>query len=112
MTFSSPVANSLGRPPSGTRPRQGGQRVENEPVDLPAGLLATKLRPPAPRPDAVPRPGLVAGLRAGLNGPLVLLAASAGYGKTTLLTQWLAALDPQSASVAWLSLEAGDDDPP
>jgi LuxR family maltose regulon positive regulatory protein len=41
---------------------------------------------------------------------LVLVAAPAGIGKTTLVTQWLARQEPQAA-VAWLSLDAGDSDP-
>jgi LuxR family maltose regulon positive regulatory protein len=77
----------------------------------PLGLVATKLRPPAPRRDVVPRPALLSALEEGVSGRLVLLAASAGFGKTTLLTQWLASPDPRAATTAWVSLDAADSDP-
>jgi LuxR family maltose regulon positive regulatory protein len=41
---------------------------------------------------------------------MTLIAASAGYGKTTVVTQWLA-LPSQPANIAWISLEASDNDP-
>jgi LuxR family transcriptional regulator, maltose regulon positive regulatory protein len=77
-------------------------------------LLATKLYIPPPRPNAVPRPRLVARLNAGLGHDqgagrkLTLISAAAGFGKTTLLSAWVA--DCQ-LPVAWLSLDAGDSDP-
>ncbi|MET0414696.1 MAG: LuxR C-terminal-related transcriptional regulator [Actinoplanes sp.] len=80
-------------------------------MGLPSDLLATKLLPPAPRPGAVPRPVLLSGLSAGLAGPLVLVAAAAGFGKTALLSQWLASGDPRAAGAAWVSLDAGDSEP-
>src|SRR5688572_2470134 len=43
--------------------------------------------------------------------PLVLVSAPAGFGKTTLLTEWLAAARTDGALVAWLSLDQRDDDP-
>ncbi len=75
-------------------------------------VLATKLHVPAPRPQAVPRPHLVArlnaGLNAGLHRKLTLLSASAGFGKSTLVSEWLAAC---GRPAAWLSLDEGDNDP-
>src|SRR5947209_11228940 len=70
-------------------------------------LLVTKLALPPVRADLVPRPRLVNQLQPGIQRPLTLIAAPAGFGKTTLLSTWL-----QSApvSVAWVSLESGDDD--
>ena len=56
-----------------------------------APLLATKLYIPAPRPQLVPRPRLLERLQAGWQGKLTLIAAPAGFGKTTLLSAWLAA---------------------
>lgn len=73
-------------------------------------LLAAKFhRPAAPR-HAVPRPALVARLNDGLAAGrvLTLLAAPAGYGKTTLAAEWVAGLD---RPVAWLALDEADDDP-
>src|SRR5207302_9707669 len=71
-------------------------------------LLATKLHPPLPRAHLVRRPHLAARLTQGVMGPLTLVSAPAGFGKTTLLAQWLAESD---MPVAWLSLEAEDNDP-
>jgi LuxR family maltose regulon positive regulatory protein len=108
-------------------------------------LLATKLYIPPVRPELVTRPRLVERLNAGLFGPnaslsegrglqkglrfarkLTLISAPAGFGKTTLLSEWVAdfGLTPAGGKpeskvqdqeskirVAWLSLDAGDNDP-
>ncbi|HEX6736733.1 MAG TPA: tetratricopeptide repeat protein, partial [Vicinamibacteria bacterium] len=79
---------------------------------LPAeGLLRTKLYIPPPRPDLVPRPRLLGRLEAGLRGRLTLLAAPAGSGKTTLLSAWRAQPSGSAVPLAWVSLDAGDNDP-
>jgi ATP/maltotriose-dependent transcriptional regulator MalT len=71
-------------------------------------LIKTKLFIPRPRQILVSRPRLTERLNAGLNKKLTLLAAPAGYGKTTLLSEWI----PQSPRcVTWLSLDDGDNDP-
>lgn len=71
-------------------------------------LLAARLHLPRPRVQLVARAHLVKQLQAGLTGALTLVSAPAGFGKTTLLAQWLARSD---TPVAWLSLEAEDNDP-
>src|SRR5829696_206098 len=71
-------------------------------------ILATKLYVPPPRPEAVPRPHLIERLNEGLHRRLILVCAPAGFGKTTLLSEWVATL-PRPA--AWLSLDEGDNDP-
>jgi LuxR family transcriptional regulator, maltose regulon positive regulatory protein len=71
-------------------------------------LLATKLHLPGPRPGQVPRPRLTARLDEGLARGLILAAAPAGYGKTVLLADWARC---GGHPVAWLSLDAGDNDP-
>jgi len=71
-------------------------------------LLATKLHFPGPRPDLVARQRLTARLDEGLAGGLVLVCAPAGYGKTVLLADWARRA---GHPVAWLSLDAGDNDP-
>ena len=71
-------------------------------------LLATKLYRPAPRPNAVLRPHLIARLNVGLHRKLTLIAAPAGFGKTTLVSAWIAGC---GRPAAWLSLDAGDSDP-
>ncbi|MFZ1629066.1 MAG: LuxR family transcriptional regulator, partial [Anaerolineae bacterium] len=95
-------------------------------------VLATKLYIPPPRPKVVLRPRLIARLNEGLHGKLTLISAPAGFGKTTLVSEWvnnlrftsddfrldaanggeIVNLKSQIANrVAWLSLDAGDSDP-
>ena len=71
-------------------------------------LLASKLFVPQLRPNRVPRPRLVARLSQGLTGKLTLVSAPAGFGKTTLVADWL-----QQAGwpFTWLSLDEGDNEP-
>ncbi len=80
---------------------------------MPVPLLATKLFVPPPRAALVARPRLVERLNAGLDRRLTLVSAPAGYGKTTLVADWLhdrgqAALSRQ---IAWLTLDENDNDP-
>jgi LuxR family transcriptional regulator, maltose regulon positive regulatory protein len=73
-------------------------------------LLETKLQPPPLRPSAVERVRLLD--RLGREGvpKLVLVSAPPGFGKSTLVTQWIASLRVQ-ASLAWVSLGPEDADP-
>jgi len=71
-------------------------------------LLATKLHMPRPRPGFVPRPRLAERLDDGLAQGLVLVCAPAGYGKTTLLADWV---QRGEHTVAWLCLDPVDNDP-
>jgi len=71
-------------------------------------ILATKLYIPRLRPNVVSRPRLIEQLNEGLHRKLTLIAAPAGFGKTTLVSAWVAGCDRQ---VAWLSLDKGDSDP-
>jgi LuxR family maltose regulon positive regulatory protein len=71
-------------------------------------LLATKFHVPGWREDFVSRPRLVAALDWRPGSKLTLVSASAGFGKTTLLAEWLAAGE---LPVAWVSLDSGDNDP-
>jgi LuxR family maltose regulon positive regulatory protein len=68
----------------------------------------TKLYMPPVRPSLVPRPRLIERLNEGLYRKLTLVSAPAGFGKTTLISEWLGLLDRPSA---WLSLDEGDSDP-
>ncbi|TQM36856.1 LuxR C-terminal-related transcriptional regulator [Pseudonocardia cypriaca] len=73
-------------------------------------LIAVKQAIPPVRPAAVPRPRLHAVLHAGLDARLTIVVAPAGWGKTTLLSQW--GRDPaMPRGVTWVSLDEGDDDP-
>jgi len=70
--------------------------------------LATKLYIPPPRPKVVLRPRLIEQLNEGLHRKLTLISAPAGFGKTTLVSEWIASC---KRPVAWLSLDDGDNEP-
>ncbi len=86
-------------------------------------LIRTKFFLPPIRADLVSRRRLLDKLGVGLSGPLTLVSAPAGFGKTTLLSQWISARDEHRSEdqreagrvkpsrVAWLSLDRDDDDP-
>ena len=74
-------------------------------------LLETKLYVPRPRRGLVPRPRLSERLNRGAESKLTLVSAPAGFGKTTLLAEWLAAAPADGRSAAWLSLDQGDNQP-
>ena len=77
-------------------------------------ILATKLYVPSPRPRVVPRPRLIEWLNEelrpyqGFGRKLTLISAPAGFGKTTLISDWL---QQSKVPAAWLSLDEGDNDP-
>jgi LuxR family transcriptional regulator, maltose regulon positive regulatory protein len=68
------------------------------------------LRAPAPHPEQLVRPRLLEHLNETLRRKITVLSAPAGYGKSTLLTQWLRAEDASSSS-AWVTLDEQDNDP-
>ncbi len=76
---------------------------------MPAALLQTKLYRPAPRANLVQRTNLLERLDRGLEAGarLILVSAPPGFGKTTLVTGWLART---SCPSAWLSLDSHDND--
>jgi LuxR family maltose regulon positive regulatory protein len=74
-------------------------------------LIGTKLFIPRLRRSLVARPRLSERLSRGAELRLTLVCAPAGFGKTTLLTAWLAAAGAERRSVAWLSLEESDSRP-
>jgi len=76
-------------------------------------LLATKLYIPPVRPELVSRPRLLERLNAGLNRKLTLISAPAGFGKTTLVSEWAHQVGAHrdAPQIAWLSLDEGDNDP-
>jgi LuxR family transcriptional regulator, maltose regulon positive regulatory protein len=75
---------------------------------MPAPILATKLYIPPPRAKIVLRSRLIERLDEGMQGKLVLVSAPAGFGKTTLVSEWAAGC---GRPVAWLSVDEGDNDP-
>lgn len=76
---------------------------------MPLQILSTKLSVPPLRPRLVRRTRLFQKLNQGLEYGLVLVSAPAGYGKSTLLSAWLSQV---KISIAWLTLDEGDNDPP
>ena len=86
---------------------------------MPEAVLATKLFFPRSRPELVPRPFLAERLNEGLRlgHRLILVSAPAGYGKSTLVSEWLKSLTASSSpgeskrKAAWLSLDEADNDP-
>jgi LuxR family maltose regulon positive regulatory protein len=76
-----------------------------------ATLLRSKYRVPSRAPGAVARPRLAERLTATSRAVLTVVAAPAGFGKTTALTEWLATLTPGAPAVAWVSLDRRDNDP-
>ena len=77
---------------------------------MPTALLLTKLFAPLTRLNLVQRPRLVEKLNKGLSSgcKLTLISAPAGFGKTTVVSEWIAGY---GRPVAWLSLDEGDNDP-
>lgn len=82
-----------------------GSRARRTPA---VSVVEAKLSLPFLRPGIVERRALVDRLRASSDIPVVSIVAPAGYGKTTLLAQWVAQDD---RAAAWLSLDERDDDP-
>jgi LuxR family maltose regulon positive regulatory protein len=84
---------------------------------VPDSLLLTKFYVPQLRPEYLSRPQLIRRLDEALGRKFTLICAPAGYGKTTLLAEWIAARPSRAAtgqrnlSLAWLSLDAADSDP-
>ena len=71
-------------------------------------LVASKLRRPVTRPGTVRRSSLIGRLARGVHRPVVSVVAPAGYGKTTLLSQWA---ERSGQAFAWVSVDEGDNDP-
>lgn len=73
-------------------------------------LLATKLFRPAPRRDLVHRLRLTGRLTSGLAAPLTLVIAPAGWGKSSLLAEWLATQTDSTPAAGWVTLDERDND--
>jgi LuxR family transcriptional regulator, maltose regulon positive regulatory protein len=78
---------------------------------MPDALVTTKVRVPRTRTELVPRPRLREALVRYEGRRLTLVSAPAGFGKTTLLSEWLEDRSGDGGSIAWLSLEEADNDP-
>jgi LuxR family maltose regulon positive regulatory protein len=82
--------------------------AENYNWIMPTPILATKLYIPPLRPQVVSRPRLLERLNEGLHHKLILISAPAGFGKTTLVSEWVEGIERPAA---WLSLDDQDNDP-
>jgi ATP-dependent transcriptional regulator len=80
-------------------------------LDNTGPLLETKLYVPRLRRGLVARPRLIERMRRGAESKLTLISAPPGFGKTTLLAEWLASAPARAQSVAWLSLDQADNQP-
>lgn len=81
------------------------QPLYNRHVSIP--ILATKIYIPSPPPKAVTRSRLLGQLDAGLHHKLIIISAPAGFGKSTLVSEWIAS---RKRPAAWLSLDENDND--
>ena len=88
-------------------------RATEDPSSLPSPTITAvfegKVHPPTARKEWIGRPRLLRQVGRLIQEPVVLVAAPAGYGKTTLVAQW--ADRRPAGSVAWLCLDASDNDP-
>jgi hypothetical protein len=66
--------------------------TEESPIAV-GRVLEEKLHPPAARAEWIERPRLLRQIAKGLDHPVLLVAAPAGYGKSTLVTQWVGSRD-------------------
>src|ERR1017187_1403184 len=82
------------------RPRRAGRSAFD--------LVAAKLRRPVMRPGTVRRSLLIERLARGDSGPIVSVVGPAGYGKTTVLSQWA---ERNGQAFAWVSVDEPDNDP-
>ena len=92
---------------SSTAPSREAQAADT-PTDVAPPLVEAKLAPPRVRRGVVVRSRLLQALDAGGGTVLTLVGAPAGYGKTTAVRMWCAT---QDAALAWVTLDAGDNDP-
>ncbi|MCH8309983.1 MAG: AAA family ATPase [Chloroflexi bacterium] len=74
-------------------------------------LLATKIYTPRMHTGRVSRPRLIERLAQGIERKLTLISAPAGFGKTTLLAEWLAVTSDGQRSAGWVSLDQSDNEP-
>ena len=71
-------------------------------------MLLTKIHIPSPTSNLVHRSKLFELLNEGLNRKLILVSAPAGFGKTTLISDWI---NQNKIPTAWISLDNGDNEP-
>lgn len=95
----------MSQPPSRGEASRSRAGPSDSTRQLPEALIRTKLFIPSLRAERVARPRLLAQLNAGLTRQLILLAAPAGFGKTTLVADWIT---QRGLPAAWVTLDARD----
>ncbi len=100
--------------PTGASPAEPIASMRQQPrtianIGFSSPLIQTKLYRPRSGSDVIPRTRLIERLNAGLSSNVTLISAPAGFGKTTLLAEWLKTND---RSTAWLSLDENDNELP
>ena len=104
------LQDSVAATPEASQHGGGGRRTPagfSDAETLPP-LVEAKLAVPSVRHGVVDRPRIRVALDAGGDAALTLVAAPAGYGKTTAVRSWCESFD---AALAWVTLDAGDNDP-
>ncbi len=101
-------ARSFVEEPTATPRGRGRHASPSSGPPVRSDLLTTKLHRPDGGPTVVPRPRLTDALESGVDGRLLLVAAPAGFGKSTLVARWL---EGREGPAAWVSLEPDDDEP-
>lgn len=91
-------------------PQKHSFATRNLDAKIAAMLIETKLRPPVLKSDLIARPRLLRQLDGALAARLAVLSAPPGFGKSTLLGQWIAALRERDAAIGWLALDRDDDE--
>ena len=104
-TVDSPTVDS----PTVDSPAVDSPTVDSPAVDSVVEISEIKLHPPPARSEWIDRPQLRQRLNEASGSPLVLITAPAGYGKSTLVAQWLNSGRPDR--VAWVTLDPADNDP-
>src|ERR1700754_2274889 len=102
MPFMEPDSTSLNVPAVGKGLLLGGKQLP---------FLATKVAPPR-SPGLIERPRLLAVASQLPTKRLAVIKAPAGFGKTSLAASWSEWLRPRGSSVAWLTIDSDDDEPP
>jgi LuxR family maltose regulon positive regulatory protein len=93
-------------------PQPHAATLRSSPTSMPPlHLLTTKISVPPARLNMVTRPRLTQLMNSAVRGTLTLIVAPAGWGKTTLLSAWHSDVSRSAWPLAWVSLDAGDNDP-
>jgi LuxR family transcriptional regulator, maltose regulon positive regulatory protein len=98
----------VGDPARGLGPGPRRRKTDRYGLEVSLAVTNAKINPPFIRPGIVRRPEVVADLRASSTASIVAFAAPPGYGKTTLLVDWM---EEDERPFAWVSVDEGDNDP-